>query len=53
MFANFPASQEIPGYPYERVYVVAVKNVSGLRVPRIQAVSAMSIFASGRTVRFR
>jgi hypothetical protein len=53
LLANFPASQEMPGIPYDRFYVASVKATTGLHVPGIGGVGAWSIFASGRTVIFR
>jgi hypothetical protein len=52
LLANFPASQEMSGVPYERLYVGSVK-AAALRIPEIMSVAAWGVFSMGRIVAFR
>ena len=52
LLANFPASQEMSGVPYERLYVGSVK-ATALHIPEITSVAAWGVFSMGRIVSFR
>jgi len=53
LLANFPASQEMPGVPYDRLYVASAKVITNLRIQGVDTTTAWSVFASGRVVTYR
>jgi uncharacterized protein (TIGR03437 family) len=51
MLANLPATQDIPGVPYERLFLASVRQ-SSPGIPTLTA-AAISVYAIGRIVEFR
>ena len=53
MLANLPASQDIPGVPYDEVVLGALTAKAGLVAPGLNGGVVISLYADGRIVEFR
>ena len=55
LLGNIPASQNIPGVPYDRVYLasISMKELEGIEHSKLNSGVSVGVYAVGRIVRFR